>query len=94
MRDALKILLSLPVVDPNERKELKTLGFADDEMNNAVLPALGLYKQAKKGNPAAARLLAELNNENQVQGVTNIGSLDGNIEITFTNEKEGGANEV
>lgn len=95
LKSAIKTILSLPVKDPKIKTQLKELGLADGDIDNSILPALGLFKRACKGDSSAARLLAELNGENQVQGVTNINSMDGNIEITFTNEiEEGGNNEV
>ena len=41
-------------------------------------------EKACKGDSSAARLLAELNNENQVQGTTNIGTEGVNMHVTFT----------
>lgn len=72
LKSAVKLLLSLPVKDPNIKKQLKALGMNEKDIDNSILPALGLFKKACKGDSSAARLLAELNNENQVQGTTNI----------------------
>ena len=71
LKSAVKLLLSLPVKDPNIKKQLSALGMSDKDIDNSILPALGLFKKACKGDSSAARLLAELNNENQVQGTTN-----------------------
>ena len=84
LKSAVKLLLSLPVKDPNIKKQLSALGMSDKDIDNSILPALGLFKKACKGDSAAARLLAELNNENQVQGTTNIGAEGVNMHVTFT----------
>ena len=91
LKSAVKLLLSLPIKDPNIKKQLKDLGMNDSDVDNSILPALGLFKKACKGDSAAARLLAELNNENQVQGTTNIGAEGVNMHISF--EGKGGSNE-
>lgn len=84
LKSAVKLLLSLPVKDPNIKKQLSALGMSDKDIDNSILPALGLFKKACKGDSSAARLLAELNNENQVQGTTNIGTEGVNMHVTFT----------
>jgi hypothetical protein len=84
LKSAVKLLLSLPVKDPNIKKQLSALGMSDKDIDNSILPALGLFKKACKGDSSAARLLAELNNENQVQGTTNIGAEGVNMHVTFT----------
>ena len=84
LKSAVKLLLSLPVKDPNIKKQLSALGMSDKDIDNSILPALGLFKKACKGDSRAARLLAELNNENQVQGTTNIGTEGVNMHVTFT----------
>lgn len=84
MKSAVKLLFSLPVKDPNIKKQLKALGMNEKDIDNSILPALGLFKKACKGDSSAARLLAELNNENQVQGTTNIGTEGVNMHVTFT----------
>lgn len=84
LKSAVKLLLSLPVKDPNIKKQLSALGMSDKDIDNSILPALGLFKKACKGDSAAARLLAELNNENQVQGTTNIDGEGVNFNISFT----------
>lgn len=87
IKSAVKTLLSLPIKDPKVKKQLQGLGITDEEMDNAVLPVLGLFKKACKGDSAAARLLAELNGENDVQGVTKIGA-SGKLVFDFgSNEK-------
>ena len=84
LKSAVKLLLSLPVKDPNIKKQLSALGMSDKDIDNSILPALGLFKKACKGDSSAARLLAELNNENQVQGTTNIGGEGVEFNISFT----------
>lgn len=84
LKSAVKLLLSLPVKDPNIKKQLSALGMSDKDIDNSILPVLGLFKKACKGDSSAARLLAELNNENQVQGTTNIGAEGVNMHVTFT----------
>jgi hypothetical protein len=91
LKSAVKLLLSLPVKDPNIKKQLSALGMSDKDIDNSILPALGLFKKACKGDSSAARLLAELNNENQVQGTTNIGAEGVNMHISF--EGKGESNE-
>ena len=91
LKSAVKLLLSLPVKDPNIKKQLSALGMSDKDIDNSILPALGLFKKACKGDSSAARLLAELNNENQVQGTTNIGTEGVNMHISF--EGKGESNE-
>ena len=91
LKSAVKLLLSLPVKDPNIKKQLSSLGMSDKDIDNSILPALGLFKKACKGDSSAARLLAELNNENQVQGTTNIGAEGVNMHISF--EGKGESNE-
>ena len=76
--------MSLPVKDPKIKAQLKELGMADGDIDNSILPALGLFKKACKGDSSAARLLAELNGENQVQGTTNIDGEGVNFNISFT----------
>ena len=85
MREAVKLFLSLPIADTHAKDQLKALGVDENRLTNAMLPMLGLYKKACKGDSAAARLLAELNGETDVQGVTKIG--DGlKIEVTYSDE--------
>ena len=91
LKSAVKLILSLPVKDPNIKKQLSALGMSDKDIDNSILPALGLFKKACKGDSSAARLLAELNNENQVQGTTNIGAEGVNMHISF--EGKGESNE-
>ena len=93
LKSAIKTILSLPVKDPKIKAQLKDLGMADGDIDNSILPALGLFKKACKGDSSAARLLAELNGENDVQGVTKIGEGTKKIEITFTDDKESGDHE-
>ena len=88
LKSAIKTILSLPVKDPKIKAQLKDLGMADGDIDNSILPALGLFKKACKGDSSAARLLAELNGENDVQGVTKFGEGTKKIEITFTDDKE------
>ena len=82
-----------PGTDPKIKAQLKDLGMADGDIDNSILPALGLFKKACKGDSSAARLLAELNGENDVQGVTKFGEGTKKIEITFTDDKESGDHE-
>ena len=84
LKSAIKTILSLPVKDPKIKAQLKELGMADGDIDNSILPALGLFKKACKGDSSAARLLAELNGENQVQGTTNIDGEGVNFNISFT----------
>ena len=84
LKSAIKTILSLPVKDPKIKAQLKDLGMADGDIDNSILPALGLFKKACKGDSSAARLLAELNGENQVQGTTNIDGEGVNFNISFT----------
>lgn len=93
LKSAIKTILSLPVKDPKIKAQLKDLGMADGDIDNSILPALGLFKKACKGDSSAARLLAELNGENDVQGVTKFGEGTKKIEITFTDDKESGDHE-
>jgi hypothetical protein len=88
LKSAVKLLLSLPVKDPNIKKQLSALGMSDKDIDNSILPALGLFKKACKGDSSAARLLAELNNENQVQGTTNIGAEGVKFNISFSGKGE------
>ena len=93
LKSAIKTILSLPVKDPKIKAQLKELGMGEGDIDNSILPALGLFKKACKGDSSAARLLAELNGENDVQGVTKFGEGTKKIEITFTDDKESGDHE-
>lgn len=84
MKSAVKLLFSLPVKDPKIKEQVKALGIDEKDIDNSILPIIGLYNKAIKGNVQAARLLAELNEENQVQGTTNIGAEGVNMHVTFT----------
>jgi hypothetical protein len=84
LKSAIKVVLSLPVKSPKVKKMLEDMGIPEADIDNAVLPAIGLFKKACKGDPAAVRLLAELNGENQVQGTTNIDSEGVKFNISFT----------
>lgn len=91
MKSAVKLLFSLPVKDPKIKEQVKALGIDEKDIDNSILPIIGLYNKAIKGNVQAARLLAELNEENQVQGTTNIGTEGVNMHISF--EGKGESNE-
>lgn len=82
LKSAIKTILSLPVKDPKIKAQLKELGLGDKDIDNSILPALGLFKKACKGDSAAARLLAELNGENQVQGTANMAGASYNFNVT------------
>ena len=82
MKSAVKLLLSLPVKDPKIKEQVKALGIDDKDIDNSILPIIGLYNKAIKGNVQAARLLAELNDENQVQGTTNMDGASYNFNVT------------
>jgi hypothetical protein len=84
IRKAVQLFLSLSITDPRVKEQLKKLGVDVKKLTNVMLPTLGLFKRACKGDPAAARLLAELNGENQVQGTTNIDSEGVKFNISFT----------
>ena len=82
MKSAVKLLFSLPVKDPKIKEQVKALGIDDKDIDNSILPIIGLYNKAIKGNVQAARLLAELNDENQVQGTTNMDGASYNFNVT------------
>ena len=86
MKSAVKLLFSLPVKDPKIKEQVKALGIDEKDIDNSILPIIGLYNKAIKGNVQAARLLAELNDENDVQGVTKIGA-SGKLVFDFGDEK-------
>lgn len=82
MKSAVKLLFSLPVKDPKIKEQVKALGIDDKDIDNSILPIIGLYNKAIKGNVQAARLLAELNDENQVQGTANMEGASYNFNVT------------
>jgi hypothetical protein len=86
MKSAVKLLFSLPVKDPKIKEQVKALGIDEKDIDNSILPIIGIYNKAIKGNVQAARLLAELNEENDVQGVTKIGA-SGKLVFDFGDEK-------
>lgn len=87
MKSAVKLLFSLPVKDPKIKEQVKALGIDEKDIDNSILPIIGIYNKAIKGNVQAARLLAELNEENDVQGVTKIGA-SGKLVFDFGPDEE------
>lgn len=53
LREAMELLLSLPVKDTKVRKKIESLGIDPDEIDNQMAMAIAQWQQAVKGNTKA-----------------------------------------
>ena len=59
VRQAMELVMSLPVSDPTMKAKLKKMGFDMDDADNQTAVAVGLMARAMKGDPKAAALMFE-----------------------------------
>lgn len=60
VRQAVELVMSLPVSDPKTKAKLKKMGIDVDDADNQTAVVVGLYGRAVKGDHKAAALLFEL----------------------------------
>jgi hypothetical protein len=60
VKQAVELVMSLPVSDPKTRTKLKKMGIDIDDADNQTAVVVGLYGRAAKGDHKAAALLFEL----------------------------------
>ena len=59
VRQAMELVMSLPVSDPKMKAKLKKMGIDMDDADNQTAVAVGLMARAMKGDPKAAALMFE-----------------------------------
>lgn len=80
MKEALDILLRMPVTDKKTAEQMKEMGIADDELNNQTLMLVATVKQAQKGNMRAVEYIAQMLGENGEQKV----NVTGNVPVIIS----------
>lgn len=60
VKQAVELVMSLPVSDPKTKAKLKKMGIDVDDADNQTAVVVGLYGRAAKGDHKAAALLFEL----------------------------------
>lgn len=60
VKQAVELVMSLPVSDPKTKSKLKRMGIDVDDADNQTAVVVGLYGRAAKGDHKAAALLFEL----------------------------------
>ena len=60
LKQAVEMVMSLPVSDPKVKAKLKKMGITDDESDNQTAVIVGLMARGMKGDPKASALLFEL----------------------------------
>lgn len=53
LKEAMDLLLSLPLKDKKLRKQIEALGIDPDDVDNQMVIAIAQWKEAAKGNPKA-----------------------------------------
>lgn len=59
VKQAMELVMSLPVSDPKMKAKLKKMGIDMDDADNQTAVAVGLMARAMKGDPKAAALMFE-----------------------------------
>ncbi len=60
VKQAVELVMSLPVSDPKTKAKLKKMGIDLDEADNQTAVVVGLFGRAANGDPKASALLFEL----------------------------------
>lgn len=60
LREAADLFLSLPVKDQRIRRSLQTAGVDENDIDNQMAVIAGLVKEARAGNPRAAKVIFDL----------------------------------
>ena len=64
VKQAVELVMSLPVSDPKVKAKLKKMGIDTDDADNQTAVVVGLMGRAMKGDPKASALLFELLDDN------------------------------
>lgn len=59
IKQAMELVMSLPVSDPKTRTKLKKMGIDLDDADNQTAVVVGLMARAMQGDPKAAKLMFE-----------------------------------
>lgn len=59
MKDAFKTLMDMPVSFENIKKQMRDLGFDDEDLTNQMAVAVSMFKEAMAGNVKAAELIRD-----------------------------------
>ena len=68
VKQAVELVMSLPVSDPKVKAKLKKMGIDVDDADNQTAVVVGLFGRAVKGDPKAATLLFELLDDGNTSG--------------------------
>ena len=68
VKQAVELVMSLPVSDPKVKAKLKKMGIDMDDADNQTAVVVGLLGRAMKGDPKSAALLFELLEDGNASG--------------------------
>ena len=68
VKQAVELVMSLPVSDPKVKAKLKKMGIDMDDADNQTAVVVGLLGRAMTGDPKASALLFELLDDNNASG--------------------------
>ena len=68
VKQAMELVMSLPVSDPKMKAKLKKMGIDMDDADNQMAVAVGLMARAMKGDPKACALLFEYLEDGNTSG--------------------------
>lgn len=75
MREAMDMLLSLPVKDEKVRKKIAALGIDPDEVDNQMAMVIAQWQQAVKGNTKAYQNVEATVGEKPLEKVEHTGAI-------------------
>lgn len=70
LREAMELLLSLPVKDTRVKKKIESLGINPDEIDNQMAMAIAQWQQAVKGNTKAYQNIEATIGEKPKENIT------------------------
>ena len=68
VKQAMELVMSLPVSDPKMKAKLKKMGIDMDDADNQTAVAVGLMARAMKGDPKACALMFEYLEDGNTSG--------------------------
>lgn len=75
MKEAMDLLLSLPVKDDKVKKQIAALGINPDEVDNQMAMVIAQWRQAVKGNTKAYQNIEATVGEKPLEKVEHTGSI-------------------
>ena len=80
LAENMKLLLNMPVTNPDDWNDASMMGIQPEEITNAQLLVIAMFREAKSGNVNAFREIRAMIGEENVQSEKQIKKLDAVLE--------------